>query len=71
MWQRPGGNAAHCPGWPLQRQGHPEIVSNRSAETISGDPPLSAGDLCQPGGPDGEGQAVGGHVIDQGCCSRN
>jgi hypothetical protein len=27
-------NAAHCPDWPLQRQGHPKIVSNRSAETI-------------------------------------
>jgi hypothetical protein len=26
--------AAHCPGWPLQRQGHPKIVSNRFAETI-------------------------------------
>ncbi len=30
-----GRNAAHCPGWPLQRQGHPKIVSNRFAETIS------------------------------------
>jgi hypothetical protein len=27
-------NAAHCPVWPLQRQGHPKIVSNRFAETI-------------------------------------
>jgi hypothetical protein len=29
-------NATHFPGWPLQRQGHPEIVSNRFADTISG-----------------------------------
>ena len=34
MSQRPGRNAAHCPGWPLQRQGHPKIVSNRFTETI-------------------------------------
>ena len=34
MSQSPGRNAAHCPGRPLQRQGHPKIVSNRSAETI-------------------------------------
>ena len=34
MSQRRGRNAAHCPGWPLQRQGHPKIVSNRFAETI-------------------------------------
>ena len=36
-WARPhpaGRNAAHCPDWPLQRQGHPKIVSNRFAETI-------------------------------------
>jgi hypothetical protein len=26
--------AAHCPDWPLQRQGHPKIVPNRFAETI-------------------------------------
>jgi hypothetical protein len=44
MSQAPGRNAAHCPGRPLQRQGHP---------------PLSAGDLCRPSGPDGEGQARG------------
>jgi hypothetical protein len=55
----PSRNAAHYPGWPLQRQGHPEIVSNRFAETIFGTHPLSAGDLCQPSGPDGEGQARG------------
>jgi len=34
MSQATGRNAAHCPGWPLQRQGHPKIVSDRSAETI-------------------------------------
>jgi hypothetical protein len=34
MSQRAGRNTAHCPGWPLQRQGHPKIVSNRFAETI-------------------------------------
>ena len=34
MLQRAGWNAAHCPGRPLQRQGHPKIVSNRFAETI-------------------------------------
>ena len=59
MSQATGRNAAHCPGWPLQRQGHPKIVSNRSAETIFRTPPLSAGDLCQPSRPDGKGQAEG------------
>ena len=59
MSQRPGRDAAHYLGWPLQRQGHPKIVSNRFAETIFGTRPLSAGDLCQPSGPDGEGQAEG------------
>jgi hypothetical protein len=39
--QRPGGIAAHCPERPLQRQGHPKILSNRSAERIFGDPPLT------------------------------
>ena len=34
MSQTAGRNAAHCPGRPLQRQGHPKIVSNRFAETI-------------------------------------
>ena len=34
MSQATGRNAAHCPGWSLQRQGHPKIVSNRSAETV-------------------------------------
>jgi hypothetical protein len=33
-------NAAHCPGWPLQGQGHPKIVSDRFAETIFGTHPL-------------------------------
>jgi hypothetical protein len=44
MSRATGRNAAHCPGWPLQRQEHPT---------------LSAGDLGQPSGPDGEGQAEG------------
>ena len=35
----PGRDAAHYPGWPLQRQGHPKIVSNRFAETIFGTHP--------------------------------
>ena len=34
MSQRADRNAAHCPGRPLQRQGHPKSVSNRFAETI-------------------------------------
>jgi hypothetical protein len=25
--QRPGRNAAHCPGWPLQRRGHPPLIA--------------------------------------------
>ena len=33
------GYAAHCPARPLQRQGHPKIVSNRFAETIFGTRP--------------------------------
>ena len=39
MSQPAGRNAAHCLGWPLQRQGHPKVVSNRFAETISGTRP--------------------------------
>ena len=39
MSQPPGRNAAHCPGRPLQRQGHPDLVSNRFAETRSGTHP--------------------------------
>jgi hypothetical protein len=34
LWLYRGRNAAHSPDWPLQRQGHPKIVSNRFAETI-------------------------------------
>jgi hypothetical protein len=37
--QEPGRNAAHCAGRPLQRQEHPEILSNRFAERISGTHP--------------------------------
>ena len=37
--QPPGRNAAHCPGRPLQRQGHPKILSNRFAERIFGTHP--------------------------------
>jgi hypothetical protein len=33
MSQSAGRNAAHCLGWPLQRQGHPKLVSDRFAET--------------------------------------
>src|SRR5690348_4160088 len=37
MSQPAGRNAAHYPGRPLQRQGHPKIVSNRFAlSAISG-----------------------------------
>ncbi len=32
--QPPGRSAAHCPGRPLHPQGHPRILSNRSAERI-------------------------------------
>ena len=32
--QPPGRNAAHCPGRPLHPQGHPKILSDRSAERI-------------------------------------
>ncbi len=39
MSQPSGRNVAHCLGRPLQRQGHPEIVSNRFAETIFGTHP--------------------------------
>jgi len=58
-------------------QGHPKIVSNRSAETIFRTPPLSAGDLCQPSGPDGEGQARGqarsarGEPLQPGTCQED
>jgi hypothetical protein len=59
MSQPPGRNAAHCPGWPLQRQGHPKIVSKTASQKRSSGPTLDPGDLCQPSGPDGEGQARG------------
>ena len=48
--QPPGRNAAHCPGRPLQRQGHPKILSNRFAESDLRDPPLSAGASADPAG---------------------
>jgi hypothetical protein len=54
----PGGDAAHCPGRPLRAQGHPKILSNRSAESIFGIHPC-ARSLYRPCGPDGEGQAKG------------
>ena len=44
-----GHRAAHRPDWPLQRQGHPKIVSNRFAETILGPRPERRS-LCQPSG---------------------
>ena len=55
--QARGQNAAHCPGRPLRRQGR----SLRSRRQGDGRKrlPLSAGDLCRPSGPDGEGQARG------------
>ena len=56
--QPPGRNTAHCPCRPLHPQGHPKILSNRSAESIFGTHPC-ARSLCQHGGPDGEGQARG------------
>jgi hypothetical protein len=54
----PGRNAAHCPGRPLHPQGHPKILSNRSAESIFGTHPC-ARSLCRPSGPGGKGQARG------------
>jgi hypothetical protein len=50
-----GRYAAHCPGWPLQPQ---RCFASRWRGTRlrrAVDP----GDLCQPSGPDGEGQAIG------------
>jgi hypothetical protein len=56
--QPPGRNAAHCPGWPLRRQGHtPEDRFYPLRRNDLRDPPLSTGDLCRPSGPDGGGQA--------------
>jgi hypothetical protein len=43
-------NAAHCPGRPLQRQGHPEIVSKPLRRNDLRDPPLSAGASADPAG---------------------
>jgi hypothetical protein len=54
----PARNAAHCLGRSLHQQGHPKIVSNRSAERIFGTHPC-ARSLYRPSGPDGEGQARG------------
>jgi hypothetical protein len=72
-----GRNAAHCPGRPLRSQEHPKILSKRSAKTASqkasSGPTLARGDLCRPGGPDGEGQARGQARLARGepsdCCS--
>jgi hypothetical protein len=59
--QSSGRNAAHCTGRPLHPQGHPKILSNRSAKTApqkaSSGPTLVRGATAGPGGPDGEGQA--------------
>jgi hypothetical protein len=35
MSQRAGRSAAHCPGWPLQRQGHPKIGEGEATGPIS------------------------------------
>jgi hypothetical protein len=59
MSQRRGRNAAHCPGWPLQRQGYPKIVSKTASQKRSSGPTLERRSLYQPSGPDGEGQARG------------
>jgi hypothetical protein len=53
-----GRNAAHCPGRPLRPQGHPKILSNRSAERIFRTHPCRRS-LWRPSGPDGKGQATG------------
>jgi hypothetical protein len=45
----PGQNAAHCPGWPLQRQGHPRSFLTASQKR-SLDPPLSTGASTSPAG---------------------
>jgi hypothetical protein len=53
---RAGGEAAirgwptQCPGVPLHRQGHPKILSNRSAESIFGTHPNGRRSLCTPSG---------------------
>ena len=44
-------DAAHCPGWPLQRQGHPKIVSKTASQKRSSGPTLERRSLGQPSGP--------------------
>jgi hypothetical protein len=52
--QTPGRNAAHCPRRPLHPQGHPKILSNRSAKTApqkaSSGPTLARGASADPAG---------------------
>ena len=52
--QAPGRNAAHCQGRPLHPQGHPEILSNRSAkpasQKASSGPTLARGASTDPAG---------------------
>jgi hypothetical protein len=55
--QQSDRNAAHCTGRPLHPQGHPKILSNRSAESIFRTHPC-ARNHYRPCGPDGEGQAL-------------
>ena len=55
MSPRAGRNAAHCPGWPLQPQ---RCFASRWRGTRLRHA-VDPGDLCQPSGPDGEGQARG------------
>ena len=70
--QPPGRNAAHCPGRPLQRQGHPKILT--ASQKGSSGPTLERRSLCRPSGPDGEGQARGQARNARGkplCCDQN
>jgi len=52
--QPPGRNATHCPGRPLHPQGHPKILSTRSAKTApqkaSSGPTLARGASVDPAG---------------------
>ena len=54
MSQPAGRNAAHCPDRPLHPQGHPKILSNRSAKTApqkaSSGPTLACGASADPAG---------------------
>jgi hypothetical protein len=54
MSQSPGRNAAHCLGRPLHPQGHPKILSNRTAKTApqkaSSGPALARGASAVPAG---------------------